>query len=353
MQAIRGATVALLLVLTAVAAATPVPALAQEVDPIEIQEWTVPWEDTRPRDPYVGPDGKVWFVGQTGHYVAYLDAATGDFQRYDLEDGAGPHNLIVDTDGIVWYTGNRVRNLGRIDPGTGDIETFMLPDEAARDPHTLVFDDAGDMWFTVQNGNFIGHFQKESKEFSLVSTPMVEGRRGMGSSRPYGIKMDSQDRPWVVLFNTNEIAMVDESDMTLERYVLPEGARPRRLVISSDDKIWYVDYARGYLGRLDPETREVREWANPSGSESRPYAVEIDPDDRIWYVETGVRPNLFVGFDTRTEEVISVTPVPSGGGAIRHMFYDAERNSIWFGADTGTIGQAKLPPLTGRITMDR
>jgi virginiamycin B lyase len=42
--------------------------------------------------------------------------------------------------------------------------------------------------------------------------------------------------------------------------------------------------------------------------------------------------------------VISVTDVESGGGTVRHMYFDAETNSIWFGADTNTIGVAQLPP---------
>ena len=66
--------------------------------------------------------------------------------------------------------------------------------------------------------------------------------------------------------------------------------------------------------------------------------------DRIWIVETGPEPNQFVGFDPMTEEIFSVTEVPSGGGTVRHMYFDAETNAVWFGADTNTIGVAQLPP---------
>jgi hypothetical protein len=48
---------------------------------VEIQEWEVPWPDTRPRDPYVAPDGRVWFVGQRADYVAWLDPETGRLER--------------------------------------------------------------------------------------------------------------------------------------------------------------------------------------------------------------------------------------------------------------------------------
>ena len=133
---------------------------AQQADLTDMKEWLVPWEDSRPRDPYVAPDGKVWFVGQTADYVAYLEPETGEFKKFDLEDGAGPHNLVVGKDGAVWYTGNRATHLGRVDPESGEIEKFMMPDEAARDPHTLTFDAEGDMWFTVQGGNFVGKFWK-------------------------------------------------------------------------------------------------------------------------------------------------------------------------------------------------
>lgn len=318
---------------------------AQESQDPELQEWMVPYEESRPRDPFVGPDGRVFFVGQRSDYVAALDPETGEFQRWDLEAGAGPHNLIVDDDGTVWYAGNRARHIGKLDPATGNIEKFMMPNEAAQDPHTLIWDDDGDIWFTVQGGNFVGHFDMTATETRLVEMPQAEGRGGqMGSSRPYGIKLDSRARPWIALFNTNAIATVDPRTLERRVYELPEGTRPRRLVVDSEDRIWYVDYAQGQLGRLIPENGEVTEWPMPGGEGSRPYGVAIDSSDRIWFVETGLDPNRFVGFDPATEEFFSITEVESGGGTIRHMYYDESTNTIWFGADTNTVGRAVLPP---------
>lgn len=340
----------LTLALTTFALSFAEPVVAQEQ--IEIQEWEVPWESSTPRDPFVGPDGMVWFVGQRGHYVAYLDRATGEFTKFDLGEGTGPHNLIVDEHGMVYYAGNRVNHIGRLDPATGEIEKFMMPDEAARDPHTLVWNDDGDIWFTVQNGNFVGKLWRETGEVRLVSMPETQGRRP--TSRPYGIKMDSNNQPWIVLFNTNKIATVDQESFEVTTYDLPdERSRPRRMVIDSKDNVWWVDYALGKLGRFVPNTQEITEWDLPNAGSSRPYAMEIDPDDRIWVVETGIQPNNFVGFDPETEEFFSQTVIGSGGSTIRHMFYEVETNSIWFGADTNTVGQAKLPPLKKRITTDR
>ncbi len=134
-------------------ALTLIPGFLSAQDPgLALTEWTVPWPDTRPRDPAVAPDGRVWFVGQAGNYIAVLDPKTGEFRRYEIDPGTHPHNLIVAGDGMIWYSGNQNGMIGRLDPSTGDITRHPIPDKTLGDPHTLVLDRKGDIWFTVQAG---------------------------------------------------------------------------------------------------------------------------------------------------------------------------------------------------------
>ncbi len=51
----------------------------------------------------------------------------------------------------------------------------MMPDAAVNDPHTLVFDRAGDIWFTAQGANYVGH---------LAITWSSTSRRGRSGSAP-------------------------------------------------------------------------------------------------------------------------------------------------------------------------
>ena len=306
---------------------------------VEIQEWDVPWPDSRPRDPYVGPDGAVWFVGQRSDYAAVLDPGTGEFQRFDLPEGAGPHNLIVDDDGTVWYAGNRAAHIGRLDPGTGAIERIEMPDPGARDPHTLLFADGNRIFFTVQGGNRVGRLDQATGEVTIREVPTA-------GARPYGIVEAPDGTIWVAEFGTNKLLRVDPESMDLEEVPLPrETARPRRLQPTSDGRIWYVDYADGMLGAYDPDAGSFEEWALPRGPESRPYGMAVDARDRLWLVETGPRgaANRFVGFDPASGEFIAMTEIPSGGGTVRHMVYHAPTNSVWFGTDANTIGRARLP----------
>ncbi len=318
------------------------PKVEVQAQTITLDEWEVPWENSRPRDPYVGPNGKVWFVGQLGHYVASLDPSNGEFQRFPLEDRTGPHNVIVDAAGYPWYAGNLQAHIGKLDPASGEIEKIMMPDDRAGDPHTLIFDDSGGIWFTVQSGNFVGHLDTETKAVRLVEMPQTETPRGLSSSRPYGIKMGPNGHPWIVLFNTNRVATVNPGTLGVRTFDLPEGARPRRLEVTPDGGVWYVDFARGQLSRLDPETGVVREYPTPGGDRSRPYGTAMDHLNRIWFVEGGAAPARFVGFDPESEEFFGVTDIESGGGTVRHMFFDQNENTIWFGTDTNTIGRAVI-----------
>jgi virginiamycin B lyase len=307
------------------------------VGAVEIREWKVPYEQSRPRDPFVDREGRVWFVGQRTHYIAYLNPETGEFKKFDLEGAPGPHNLVVDGYGIVWYAGNLEAHIGRLDPRTGEIRKCAMPDPAARDPHTLVFGKPGEIWFTAQGGNMIGRLEIATGRIRLVAVPTPR-------ARPYGIKVDAKGRPWIVLFGTNKLATVDPETMTLEEIELPRAdARPRRLEIDSRGDIWYVDHDKGRVGRYEVASRRFEEWMTPGGESARPYGTAMDGADRLWFVESGVSPNSFVGFDTREKRFLPATPIASGGGSVRHMYFHKPADEVWFGTDTNTIGRAKLP----------
>ena len=299
-----------------------------------LSEWNVPFDDSRSRDPFVAPNGTVYFAGQRGDYVGHFNPATEEFREYPLEDGAGPHTVVVTGDGTVWYTGNRARHIGKMDPETGEITKYMMDDEHARDPHTFAIDNNGNLWFTAQGGNGVGHFNVETGESHIIPVPTER-------ARPYGIRMANDGmRPWISLFGTNKLATVDPETMELSEIELPrEEIRPRRLDITSDGNIWYGDYAMGKIGRYNPDDGSIKEWDIPEGEGSRPYAVLADHKDRIWLGLSGPDPSIMAAFDTRSEEFVASQVIESGDGSIRHMDFDERTNALWFGTDTGHIGR--------------
>lgn len=305
------------------------------------REWEVPFgARTRPRDPYADPEGRVWFVGQSGNYVAYLDHRTGEFKRYEIEPGTNPHNLVVEK-GMVWFTGNRNGRIVRLDPASGKLTTYMIPDSTVRDPHTMIFDPgSGVAWFTAQQAGAVGRFEPATGRFRLWKT-------GAGT-RPYGIVIDSKGRPWFDLFGTNRIATIDPQTFALKEYTLPnESARPRRIAITAGDQIFWGDYTRGFLGHLEPKSGRMQEWALPAGRAALPYAMATDDRDVIWVAQGGHSdtPATLVAFDPRTKSFVAEVPVGEPGpNTIRHMTFDRATRQIWFGTDQGAIGRIAVPP---------
>lgn len=339
-------TVPVLLSFTGAPAIAPARAWSQaeagalRMDADAVKEWTVPWSKTRPRDPYVDQRGRVWFVGQAGNYVAYLDPASGGFKRYTIDPGTFPHDLVVDRRGMVWYTGNRNGRIVRLDPESGKLTTYLMPDSSVRDPHTLIFDQKGDGWFTAQSAGVVGRLGMADGKIRLWR--LAKG------ARPYGILIDHSGRPWFDEFGTNRIGTIDPATGVLKEFTLPnDRTRPRRIALTSDGSIWYGDYTRGFLGRLDPRTGKTEEFAMPSGAMSLPYAMATDDHDRIWVAETGVQPNRLVAFDPKSRAWVAAVPVgEKAPNTIRHMVFDARSRQLWFGTDQNTIGRATVPALT-------
>jgi len=85
-------------------------------------------------------------------------------------------------------SGTRVNfkaHIGKLNPTTGDVTEYPMPDPAARDPHTPIFDHQGILWFTVQGGNMVGRLIPQTGEVTLVASPTPK-------SRPYGMGVNSQ-----------------------------------------------------------------------------------------------------------------------------------------------------------------
>lgn len=279
---------------------------------VTIKEWLAASPNSFPHDPAVSSDGAFWYTGIMVNTLGRLDPRTGKIKEYHLTTpDSGPHGLAADREGNMWFTANYKGYIGRLNPATGEVKEYPMPDRSARDPHSLVIDSNGIIWFTVQLGNFVGRLDPSTGNIMLKHSPTL-------NSHPYGIALNSRQVLYFCEFGTNKIGSINPDTMEITEYTLPDGTRPRRIVITPDDVIYYTDYARGILGSLDPASRKVKEWKSPGGSKSKPYSITATRDGIIWYSESGVTPNTVVRFDPKTASFTKWT-IPSGGGVVRNM----------------------------------
>jgi len=278
---------------------------------VSIKEFDVPTPNSRPHDPALAPDGSLWYTGQMANKLGRLDPKTGQIKEYPLKTpGSGPHGLVADHEGNIWFTGIFKHYIGKLNPKTGEVTEYPMPDPQA-DPHTPTFDQQGILWFTTEQGNFVGRLDPRTEEVKLKGSPTPH-------AVPYGIVVTSKGIPVFCEFGTNKLATIDPKTMEITEYPLPEGAHPRRLALAHDDTVYYSDYARGYLGHFDLQTRKLEEWPTPGGPASKPYGIAVAPNGKVWFSESGVKPNTLVEFDPQSKTFASTT-IPSGGGVVRNM----------------------------------
>jgi virginiamycin B lyase len=105
--------------------------------------------------------------------------------------------------------------------------------------------------------------------------------------------------------------------------------------------VWFVNSALGRIGRLNPETGEVREWPTPSGPRSHPYALAV-VNDVVWFNESNQRPDALVRFDPVTEKFQSWA-IPSGYGIVRNMWVTRDGDLLIHQTSSNRIGIVRIP----------
>ncbi len=295
---------------------------------IEIEEWMVPTLGQRSRDPIEAPDGSIWWTGMWASLAGRFDPVNGEFKEYPLPPTARPHSIVPDDKGFIWYLGNSNGTVGRLNPVTGDIREY---ETGLADPHTGVFHRNGYFYFTAQRAGAVARLDTNTGDVISVNT----------APRPYGIKVGADDQLYVAFNGDNAIGRIDPDTMEVTYFEIPhEDSRIRRLDLSSDGAVWYVNSSRGRIGRLDPSTGEVQEWDSPSGPKSHPYSIAVI-DDVVWYNESGQRPDALVRFDPETETFQSWA-IPSGIGIIRHVWVTRDKDLLIHQSSSNRIGRVKI-----------
>ena len=140
------------------------------------------------------------------------------------------------------------------------------------------------------------------------------------------------------------------ADVTVEfqEWEVPGGvdAFPHDPAFAPDGSGWYAGFFANVLGRVDPGTGEITEFALPT-EESGPHGLVADDMGHIWY--TGYRAALIGKLDPKTGDVVEHTmPDPAVSDPHTPVFDDA--GVLWFTAQNSNY-VGKLDPTTGEVAV--
>jgi virginiamycin B lyase len=287
---------------------------------IAMHDYALP-EGMGPHDVAPAPDGGVWFTAQPKGALGRLDPATGKVETIDLGEGSAPHGVIIGADGAAWVTDGGANAIVRVDAGTRAVERFPLPGgQGFANLNTAVFDHAGTLWFTGQDGLY-GRLDPASRAMTVWKAP-----RGGG---PYGITA-VRDGIYYASLAGNYLGRIDPTSGSATVIEPPTPrAGPRRAWADSHGRVWVSEWNAGSLALYDPAGKTWKSWHLP-GAHPQAYAVFVDDKDIVWLSDWGA--NAIVRFDP-TREAFTAFPSPRPNAGVRQLL--GRPGEVW-GAESGT-----------------
>lgn len=228
-----------------------------------------------------------------------------------------PHDIVVDGNGLVWYTAIGANKIGMFDPASEEFREFDIPTPSSR-PHGLVADEDGNIWFTEQGASKIGKLDPETGEIEEFLTPTP----GSGAHTP----IMGAGVLWFTEQSASKIARLDVETGEIDEFPTPTpNSSPYGIILDADGNPWYAALSGHRIGKVDAETGEITEYPTPtSGSGTR--RIAIDSEGKLWFTEYNA--GKIGSFDPATEEFseYDTSSRSSGPYAIWVDIYD----NVWF-----------------------
>jgi virginiamycin B lyase len=218
-----------------------------------------------------------------------------------------PHDVVLDKEGNVWYSDFGELFISKFDPKTLKLTEYPTKKFKADAPEgnlSLEFDKNGKLWFDTMYQGALGTLDPRTGEtkFYPLAAQWNDNRVQLNF---VGLRHDVDGKVWTKSVGTQDIFRLDLASNTWEKFhptsELPAGHHYSMYQVISDSKnnLWMAEFQEGYLGTIDAKTHAVKWFALPT-AHARARRMEIDDADRI--VVTEYRGNKVAIFDTRTEK---------------------------------------------------
>jgi streptogramin lyase len=216
-----------------------------------------------------------------------------------------PHDVVVDSKGMVWYTDFGDQKLGKFDPKTGKLTEIATPELKKGSPFgalSIRLDREENLWVGMMYQAAFGKLDTKTEKLQVWPIPAEWNRPNtqVNMTSPLNIAVDNK-----VWAQNNGFAGVHRVDLktgaweTWEPFKdAPVGHNIYDVISDSKNNAWFTDIGRETIGRIDAKTKQVTLFETPTKS-SGPRRGLMDAQDRIWFAE--YRANRIGMFDTKTE----------------------------------------------------
>lgn len=230
--------------------------------------------------------------------------------EYDLPSPLiQPHDVVLDHAGDVWYSDFGQMFIGKMDPKTGKVTQYPIPVVKPGWPVgtlDLEFDKDDNPWVGVMYQSAIAKFDKKTEKFQFWQTPKEWDTDGgqLGHLAIDGTPTDS--KVWIKnsdVGNIYRLDLVSNKFENLGNFKDPQtGKRIGTYGIHSDaqNNAYLLDFSAGNIVKIDAKTKNPTVYRTPT-PDSRPRRGRVDREGRLWFGE--YQGNAIGMFDPETERM--------------------------------------------------
>ncbi len=264
-----------------------------------------------------------------------------------------PHDVILDNDGMVWFTHFAEQFLGKMDPKTGKVSEYPLPVLKPGYPVgtlDLETDKAGNIWVAMMYQGGVARFDRKTETFQTWAVPKEWQTDATQQAFLSPDKSHVDGWVWVKNSDRAQILRLDpvsgrwenlgsfkdpQTDRTITSYGIPADHQ---------NNLYLLDFSSSNIGKLDAKTGKLTVYRTAIPS-SRPRRGRVDEQNRLWFAEYSG--NAVGMFDPKTEQIKEwVLPTPWG------QPYDVvvdKNGEAWTGSMMSDR-VSRLDPKTGEFT---
>jgi streptogramin lyase len=263
-----------------------------------------------------------------------------------------PHDILVDNDGSIWYSDFGEMFIGKFDPKTLKLTEYPIKkfkDKAPTGLLSIEFDHKGNIWFDTMYQGSLGSLDPKTGEISYYPLP-PEYNDDRVQLNFTGLHYEVDGKVWTKSVGTQDIYRVNLADKSWERFhptdQLPGVTHAGMYQVMSDSKnnLWMAEFTEGFLGKIDAKTTKVTWYPAPS-AHARLRRMEIDDQDRILVTE--YRANKVALFDSKAEKFTEYA-LPAYTFPYRAQF---DKNGELWASTMSTDRVVRLDPKTGQAVQ--
>jgi virginiamycin B lyase len=230
--------------------------------------------------------------------------------EYDLPNRLiQPHDVVLDRAGNVWYSDFGQMFLGKMDPKSGKVTQYPIPVVKPGWPVgtlDLEIDTDDNPWIGLMYQSAIAKFDKKTEKFQIWSTPKEWDTDGgqLGHIAIEGTPTDH--KVWIKNSDGSNIYRLDLVSNKMENLGSFKDPRtgnrigPYGVHSDAQNNLYLLDFSAGNIVKIDAKTKNATVYPTPT-PDSRPRRGRVDGDGRLWFAE--YQGNAIGMFDPETTRI--------------------------------------------------